>query len=76
MERSDADASFAAKVGFGAGVFRRPSIYKRCDAGIRQRFGMAARAMGKAVEAFARARIRKTDGIRGRTNESLVNSLI
>ena len=57
MERSNEAASFAAKVGFEAGVSSQPSIHRRCYAEIRQRFGlsaqMAVRAIGKAVEAFA-----------------------
>jgi IS605 OrfB family transposase len=57
MERFNAAASFAARVGFDAGVFSQPSIHKRCYAEIRERFGlsaqMAVRAIGKAVEAFA-----------------------
>ena len=55
MERSNEAASFAAKVGFEAGVSSQPSIHRRCYAEIRQRFGlsaqMAVRAIGKAVEA-------------------------
>ena len=57
MERFNQAASFAAKVGFEAGVSSQPSIHNRCYAEIRQRFGlsaqMAVRAIGKAVEAFA-----------------------
>ena len=60
MERFNAAASFAAKVGFEAGVYSQPSIHKRCSAEIRERFGlssqMAVRAIGKAVEAFATLR--------------------
>ena len=57
MERFNQAASFAAKVGFEAGVSSQPSIHNRCYAEIRQRFGlsaqMAVRAIGKAVETFA-----------------------
>lgn len=57
MERFNAAASFAAKVGFDTGVFSQPSIHGRCYREIRERFGlsaqMAVRAIGKAVEAFA-----------------------
>jgi putative transposase len=58
MERFNAAASFAAKVGFEAKVFSLPSIQKRCYRQIREDFGlsaqMAVRAIGKAVEAFQR----------------------
>jgi putative transposase len=58
MERSNAAASHAARVGFEAGVFSQPTIQGRCYKEIRERFGlsaqMAVRAIGKAVEAFAR----------------------
>src|SRR6516164_4577939 len=58
MERFNQAASFAAKVGFEAGVFSQPSIHARCYREIRERFGlssqMAVRAIGKAVEVFAR----------------------
>lgn len=57
MEHFNEAATFAAQVGFEAGVFSQPSIHKRCYAEIRERFGlsaqMAVRAIGKAVEAFA-----------------------
>lgn len=57
-ERFNGAASFAAKVGFDAGVFAQPSIHKRCYREIRERFGlsaqMAVRAIGKAVECFRR----------------------
>jgi IS605 OrfB family transposase len=57
MERFNRAATFAAKVGFEAGVYSQPSIHKRCYAEIRGRFGLSAqlavRAIGKAVEAFA-----------------------
>ena len=58
MERFNEAASFAARVGFEAGVFSQPSIHQRCYAEIRDRFGlsaqMAVRAIGKAVECFRR----------------------
>ncbi|HEX8201398.1 MAG TPA: RNA-guided endonuclease TnpB family protein [Isosphaeraceae bacterium] len=58
MERFNAAASFAAKVGFDAGVYSQPSIHERAYREIRERFGlsaqMAVRAIGKAVESFAR----------------------
>jgi putative transposase len=58
MERFNAAATFAARVGFEAGVFSQPSIHHRCYAEIRERFGlsaqMAVRAIGKAVETFKR----------------------
>jgi putative transposase len=60
MERFNAAASHAARVGFEANVFSQPSIHKRCYAELRERFGlssqMAVRAIGKAVEAFAALR--------------------
>jgi putative transposase len=56
IERFNQAASFAARVGFEAGVSSQPSIHRRCYAEIRQRFGlsaqMAVRAIGKAVEAL------------------------
>src|SRR6516165_215220 len=62
MERFNQAASFAAKVGFEAGVFSQPSIHQRCYAELRDRFSlsaqMAVRAIGKAVEAFARDKTR------------------
>jgi putative transposase len=58
MERFNEAASFAAKVGFEAGVFSQPSIHKLAYAEIRTRFGLTAqlavRAIGKAVEVFHR----------------------
>ena len=58
MKRFNEAASFAAQVGFDAKVFSQPSIHRRCYKEIRDRFGlssqMAVRAIGKAVEAFAR----------------------
>ena len=58
MERYNEAATFAACCGFDASVFSQPSIHKLAYAGIRSRFGlsaqMAVRAIGKAVECFAR----------------------
>jgi len=58
MARFNAAATFAAQVGYAAGVFSQPSIHGRCYREIRERFGltaqMAVRAIGKAVEVFAR----------------------
>lgn len=58
MERFNAAAQYAAEVGFEAGVFSQIAIHKRCYYEIRERFGlsaqMAVRAIGKAVEVFAR----------------------
>jgi putative transposase len=58
MERSNEAATFAARCGFDAGVFSQPSIHALAYAEIRSRFGlsaqMAVRAIGKAVECFAR----------------------
>jgi putative transposase len=58
MERFNEAASFAARAGFEAKVFSRPSIHKLAYREIRDRFGlssqMAVRAIGKAVEVFAR----------------------
>lgn len=58
MTAFNAAASFAAKVGFDAGVFSVPSIHKLCYYELRDRFGlsaqMAVRAIGKAAEVFKR----------------------
>jgi len=58
MRRFNQAASFAARAGFDAGVFSKPSIQKLCYRELRDRFGlsaqMAIRAIGKAAEAFAR----------------------
>ena len=58
MRQFNAAASFAAKAGFDAGVFSRPSIQKLCYRELRDKFGissqMAIRAIGKAADAFAR----------------------
>jgi IS605 OrfB family transposase len=60
MRQVNDAATFAARVGFDAGVFSQPSIHKRAYAEIRRRFGLSAqlavRAIGKAVECFARDR--------------------
>ncbi len=60
MERFNAAASHAARVGFEAGVFSQPSIHARCYSELRERYGlsaqMAVRAIGKAVEVFKRDR--------------------
>lgn len=58
MERFNAAATFAARVGFAAGKFNQPGIHKLAYREIRERFGltaqMAVRSIGKAVEAFRR----------------------
>jgi putative transposase len=58
MKRFNEAATFAARIGFGAGVFSQPSIHERCYLQIRERFGLSAqlavRAIAKAVEAFRR----------------------
>ncbi|HEY3411872.1 MAG TPA: transposase [Armatimonadota bacterium] len=58
MENVNEAATFAAKCGFDAKVFSQPSIHKLAYREIRERFGlsaqMAVRAIGKAVEVFAR----------------------
>lgn len=50
-------ASFAARTGFDAGVFSKPSIQKLCYYDLRKRFGlssqMAVRAIAKAADAFS-----------------------
>jgi IS605 OrfB family transposase len=60
MERFNEAATFAARLGFEAGVFSQPSIHKLAYREIRERFGlssqMAVRAIGKAVECFKRDR--------------------
>jgi putative transposase len=54
----NAAASYAAKVGFENKVVSQISIHKRCYYEIREKFGlssqMTVRAIGKAVECFAR----------------------
>ncbi len=58
MRAFNAAASYAARVGFEAGVVSQPMIHKRCYYDLRSKFGlssqMAVRAIGKAVECFAR----------------------
>jgi putative transposase len=58
MRRVNEAATFAARSGFDAGVFSQPSIHKLAYRMIRDRFGLSAqlavRAIGKAVECFAR----------------------
>jgi putative transposase len=62
MERFNEAATFAARLGFEAGVFSQPSIHKLAYREIRERFGlssqMAVRAIGKAVECFKRDKTR------------------
>ncbi len=54
----NAAATFAAKVGFEAGVFGQVTLHRLAYYAIRERFGlssqMAVRAIGKAVECFQR----------------------
>jgi putative transposase len=58
MERFNEAATFAARLGFDAGVFSQPSVHKLAYHAIRAQFGLSAqlavRAIGKAVEVFAR----------------------
>lgn len=58
MTAFNAAATEAARVGFAAGVFSQPSIHKKCYRSLRNTFGIssqtAVRAIGKAVECFAR----------------------
>lgn len=60
MRRFNEAATFAARAGFDAGVFSKPSIQKLCYRELRSRFDlsaqMAIRAIAKAAEAFARDR--------------------
>lgn len=62
MERFNAAASHAARVGFEAKVFSQPAIHHRCYRELRERFGlsaqMAVRAIGKAAEVFRRDKSR------------------
>lgn len=57
MRRFNEAASFAARAGFDAKVFSRPSIQKLCYRDLRDKFGlsaqMAIRAISKASEAFS-----------------------
>lgn len=58
MRRVNEAATFAARLGFDAGVFSQPSIHKLAYRAIRDKFGLSAqlavRAIGKACEVFAR----------------------
>jgi putative transposase len=58
MERFNEAASFAAKIGFEAGVFGQVTLHKLVYYEIREQFGlssqMAVRAIAKAVECFQR----------------------
>ena len=58
MRAFNSAATRAAKVGFEAGVYSQPSIHGRCYRELRDTFGVssqtAVRAIGKAVECFAR----------------------
>lgn len=58
MERFNAAATFAAKVGFEAKVYGQVTLHKLAYYAIRERFGlssqMAVRAIAKAVECFQR----------------------
>ncbi len=62
MERFNEAATFAAKVGFEAGVFGQVTIHKLAYHEIRERFGlssqMAVRAIAKAVECFQRDKMK------------------
>src|ERR1700733_804793 len=58
MERFNEAASYAAKVGFEAGVYGQVSIHKLAYTAIRQKFGLSAqlavRAIARAVKCFQR----------------------
>jgi putative transposase len=58
MERFNEAATFAARVGFEAGVYGQVTLHKLVYYDIRERFGlssqMAVRAIAKAVECFQR----------------------
>ena len=58
MERFNEAATFAAGVGFEAGVYGQVTIHKLAYAAIREKFGLSAqlavRAIAKAVECFQR----------------------
>jgi IS605 OrfB family transposase len=58
MRAFNAAATHAARVGFDAGVSCQPAIHGRCYRELRDTFGVssqtAVRAIGKAVECFAR----------------------
>ena len=58
MRQFNAAATFAARIGFDAGVSSQPSIHARCYRTLRDKFRlssqMAVRAIGKAVDCFQR----------------------
>lgn len=58
MERFNQAATFAAKIGFEAGIFGQVTLHRLAYYEIRERFGlssqMAVRAIAKAVECFQR----------------------
>ncbi len=58
MQRFNEAAGFAARLGFDAGVFSQPSVHKLAYFKIREKFRLSAqlavRAIGKAVNCFAR----------------------
>jgi putative transposase len=58
MRRFNEAATFAARLGFDAGVFSKPSIQKLAYQTLRERWGlsaqMAVRAVAKAAECFSR----------------------
>jgi putative transposase len=60
MARFNEAATFAARVGFDAGIFGQVTLHRLAYRGIRERFGlssqMAVRAIAKAVECFQRDR--------------------
>lgn len=62
MRAFNAAATEAARVGFADMVFSQPSIHGRCYRDLRDKFGVssqtAVRAIGKAVECFARDKTR------------------
>jgi putative transposase len=62
MAAFNAAATYAARIGFEAGVFAQPSIHRRCYRELRDRFNIssqtAVRAIGKAVETFRRDKTR------------------
>lgn len=62
MARFNEAATFAARVGFEAGVFGQVTLHKLAYYAIRERFGlssqMAVRAIAKAVECFQRDKSR------------------
>jgi len=62
MAAFNAAATQAARVGFDEGVFSQPSIHRLCYRELRNTFGVssqtAVRAIGKAVECFARDKIK------------------